>query len=1016
MMRPIVVALCACVALSSPALAGPLPKDKVPDPLKSWTAWALHGHEGLQCPTLLGNDVADDDIGTEAAGCKFVTRLELSLDAKSGRFSESARSFVDGFVPLPGGDEHWPNDVKVDGKGGAVIARDGAPVLWLTAGDHVITGTFAWTELPESISVPPETGLVSLTLRGKSVPFPVLEDSGLLWLQREGEDEAAEENRVELTVFRQIVDDVPTRVITRLKLEISGKNREVLLGRALLDGFVPLSLDSPLPARLEPDGRLRVQVRPGTFRVSIEARHDGPLQKLALEAQPEGQQWAPEEIWVYSAVPSLRLAEVQGLPQIDAAQTRLDDDWKRLPAYRVRPGESLTFAEQRRGDADPAPDKVDLTRTIWLDFDGKGATSIDALSGTLSRSWRLEMQAPQQLGRAMIGGEDQLITRTSEAAAPGVEVRSGRFAMSAESRLDGSVSALPAVGWDHDVNSLSVNLNMPPGWRLVHAGGVDEVSQTWLQRWSLLDLFVVLMVALAAGKLFGVRFGILAFVTLGLSLPEGAPRWAWLAPLVAEALLRVVPAGIAAKLLNIARVATWTVLAILLVPFSVTHLRSGLTPSVENRVDEGEESASIEYYRSNSLVSRALAPPPPENEAGVPDISGMDAAPAQTFLAPNAMMKKKVAHKAAPNAAARDEGVLGQALGAALGGVVSGSGQIGSLGRGSGSAKLGSQQVYAQNAQRQMQNIDPQAIVQTGTGMPNWTWRQITLHWSGPVEKSAKLVLWLLPPWANLVLSFLRVLLLAALFAVVILRRREGPPEEGPSSPGAPGSSTFAATAAVIVLLLPAGARADADVHGMPSDDLLTQLRQKLTERPACMPDCAQSPKLVVDASGGQLKLKFEIAAAAQLAVPLPGSAAQWTPERVLLDGAPAKALLRSGDSLYVLVPEGLHTAELSGPIPPRDSVQLALPLRPHRVEAHLEGFTLDGLHPDGTTEESLQLTRKQRGTPQGKLEPGQLPAFAEVRRALVLGLTWEVQTEVVRRSPAATPATLEVPLLPGES
>ena len=43
-----------------------------------------------------------------------------------------------------------------------------------------------------------------------------------------------------------------------MELNVSGRNRELLLGRALLPGTVALALESSLPARLEPDGRLRL--------------------------------------------------------------------------------------------------------------------------------------------------------------------------------------------------------------------------------------------------------------------------------------------------------------------------------------------------------------------------------------------------------------------------------------------------------------------------------------------------------------------------------------------------------------------------------------------------------------------------------------------------------------------------------------------------------------------------------------------------------------------------------------
>src|SRR5205823_3575097 len=84
---------------------------------------------------------------------------------------------------------------------------------------------------------------------------------------------------------------------------------------------VPLSLASPLPSRLEPDGRLRVQVRPGTWALELAARHEGPASALTLPAAESP--WAAEEVWVFDPRTDLRLASVEGVPAVDPQQTEL---------------------------------------------------------------------------------------------------------------------------------------------------------------------------------------------------------------------------------------------------------------------------------------------------------------------------------------------------------------------------------------------------------------------------------------------------------------------------------------------------------------------------------------------------------------------------------------------------------------------------------------------------------------------------------------------------------------------
>ena len=68
-----------------------------------------------------------------------------------------------------------------------------------------------------------------------------------------------------------------------------------------------------------------------------------------------------------------------------------------------------------------------------------------------------------------------------------MEVRRGAIDLIADSRYTGEIDTLPAVGWDHDFKQLSATLHLPPGWRLFSVSGVDNIPNTWLQRWTLLD-------------------------------------------------------------------------------------------------------------------------------------------------------------------------------------------------------------------------------------------------------------------------------------------------------------------------------------------------------------------------------------------------------------------------------------------------------------------------------------------------------------------------------------------------
>ncbi|HEY7373354.1 MAG TPA: hypothetical protein VIF57_14430, partial [Polyangia bacterium] len=75
----------------------------------------MHGQEQDLCPKLPGED---------EPVCAWGGRLELALAASGGRFSQTWEVYAEGPIPLPGGEAHWPLDVKVDGRQAVAAAGD----------------------------------------------------------------------------------------------------------------------------------------------------------------------------------------------------------------------------------------------------------------------------------------------------------------------------------------------------------------------------------------------------------------------------------------------------------------------------------------------------------------------------------------------------------------------------------------------------------------------------------------------------------------------------------------------------------------------------------------------------------------------------------------------------------------------------------------------------------------------------------------------------------------------------
>ncbi|HEX2673342.1 MAG TPA: hypothetical protein VHM25_20815, partial [Polyangiaceae bacterium] len=906
----------------------------------------------------------------ETVHCAWPTALSLSLGEKGGRFEQRYHLDAPAWVPLPGDSVRWPLDVTEGGKKLVVVEHGDAPSVELAPGEHTITGAFAWDSLPDSLQVPAATGIISLLLEGARVAEPRRDEQGRVFLQKTSVESEGE--RLEIVVHRKVTDDVPLLLTTRVVLNVAGKSRELVLGKALPPGFTPMSISSELPARIEPDTRLRVQARPGTWTIEITARSEGAVSELARPAS-DGPWREGEEVWVFEAKSALRLTSVEGVRAIDPQQTSLPDAWKSLPSYAMAPGDKLRLVEKRRGDVDPEPDRLSLSRTLWLDFDGAGYSVSDTISGTVHRATRLEMLPPTVLGRVAIDGKDQFITHLDkDPNQAGVELRQGSLSFVADSRINGDAGNIAAVGYDHDFHEVSATLHIPPGFRLFHASGADEVPGTWIRHWTLLELFLVLVLSLSFAKLFGRGWGALACLTFTLVFPEtDAARWLWASVLVTEALARVIPAGKARVACSVLRLGALLILLLDVLPFVVQHVREGIYPALAagNASDSGSVAPGFFERKSEEVSAVAPAAPP------------MEAAPAAQ--------------------AAKDEDQREQGSGVARPTGGGGLASIGSLAK----TPSGLRRMDADYKQFN-EAYDPNAMVQTGPGLPKWRWSTTNVTFSGPVERSQRLHFYFLSPPINLLLALLRAALLLLLFARLL-------PFGTARLPGFGRPAAALASLLSLFLLAPA-ARAE-----IPSEALLDQYKERLLAKPECTPTCASSSRMLLEVRDNVLRVRVSVEVSATTAVPLPGGAAQWLPERVLVDANPAQGLLRSPDgALWLRLDPGAHDVIVEGALPARESLQIALPLKPHHVQASVDGWSLEGVHEDGLADEHLQLTRaaKAEGGKGAALAAGALPPFVRVERTLQIGLNWQVETRIQRVTPVGSAVVLEVPLLRGES
>ena len=972
--------------LAPPGRAAELPASvlaAVPPALQPWVDWVLRDRPERRCPV--------NYEAVDRRQCVWLSALTLDLDARGGEFGQQVRSDSESWLTLPGDRRHWPQDVRLDEQPIPVLERNGRPALKAFPGEHRISGRFVWRALPDSIRVPPANALLELRIDGRPVTVSRLEDDGVLWL-RQRPTEPAQQDDLDLQVFRLLTDGIPFAVVTRLDLRVSGQAREEVLGPVLLPDFLPLALDSPLPARLEPDGRLRVQLRPGSWTISLTARHRGPVDALAWPAVAPP--WPQQEIWSFQAQNLLRVVQVGGAPALDPAQTNLPAEWRQWPAYLAQPGDTLRFVTRTRGDTETAPERLTLERTLWLDFAGGGYTAQDRLSGSLNRT-RLEAAPALRLGRVEINGEDQFITQLPEAGTAGVEVRQlNDLRLVADSRLEpAAIDDLPAVGWRIAPQSIGTTLNLPPGWRLLAASGPDSAGNAWLYSWNLLDLFVVLVITFGFAKLWDWRWGIVALFGMALSYHEAnAPLYVWLNVLAAVALLRVLPPGRFRAVVNLYRRLALLALLVIGALFAVQQVRSALYPQLEPFAFGALLAESDRVMRANAPIPQALDEIQTYNRAPAsvapgkgdrlkklqqqytPDIKVQTGPGLPVWNWQRATLRwngpvatdERLRLWLLPPWGTRILLLVGLTLLLAMGARV-----FIAVGR---KIPPASPPPFDKGGLRGISSSPSFGKGEQGgiSSSPSFEkGGQGGISSSPPFDKGGQGGI-SLPPGGSVAVAVLSLLLAAPLLGTATAARAE-----------------------------------------LPSPALLEELRARLTEPPDCQ-RCGDLAALRLALKGDELKLRLSLQAQVDAAVPLPLPREGLIVRAVELDGQAAILYRDPAQLVWLRLPAGLHELTVAAAVPESvAALQLPLPMTPGRVELDTDGWLVEG-YVEGRADRQLQLTR-QRPTAATPLQAGAMPPFVRVERDLVLDVDWRVETRVRRLSQADSAAVVEIPLLPGE-
>jgi hypothetical protein len=435
---------------------------------------------------------------------------------------------------------------------------------------------------------------------------------------------------------------------------------------------------------------------------------------------------------------------------------------------------------------------------------------------------------------------------------------------------------------------------------------------------------------------------------------SGAPGWLWINLFVAVALARFVPEGRLRAWVRRYQFASLVAIAVVLIAFGVEQYRFALHPQLTR-----DESGPVFGLAANESGLRKAA-------------FAIQEQPAEDVgAAVDSIEQRSMLSASAPAAVAEPR---------------------------------------PREEPKRLERYAPDAMLQTGPGIPNWSYLTYRLHWSGPVDEQQAVRLTIVPPWLLSVWRIVGVLVAAALL-LALIRLAYGVPTNWRLPPWR------SSAAAGFLLVLFASAFAPRVHAQSPDPSVLNELKKRLSEPAKCVPNCVEAVMATVSVSGDRLDVQMEVHAQASVVLGIPQAGPQWIIERVAIDDRAADSVARADEQLQLPVTPGVHRISIAGRIAQADELALEFPTVPRRIAVRAEGWDAAGISEGRLLNTSLQLTRRTTaGTPDRMVTSQRFAPFVRIHRRAYLGLDWTVTTTVERLALEEGAFTLRLPLLPGES
>ncbi len=546
-----------------------------PQDLEKWKNFILYQNDTYYCPPLF-NDCSKNF-------CTWPGILDIKIKKNKLIFTQKIRLFKKGAVELPGNINFFPENIFANDKKMPAALMEHTPLIFPGKGDFNIKGEIKYSKIPDYINIPKNTGGIKIKIENKNIEMPYLDQEGRLWFKNysiQGMEKEKKHTRVE--VFRKVKDSIPCEITTLFRIHSSGITRQEKLFTGNIPGKIA-GFKSDLPLKIHNNKYMTVQVKAGSWNVEIKNILPSPPDEIGPFNSPYG-----KEIIVHQNSPGIRITRWKNLKSIDPTMTDLPVGWKKYPAYIISKNEKIIIEEIIRGTG---PEKSDLSleREIWIDFDGKGASIEDKIKGRSNHRTFIGINNNKNFvpGKMKLNGKNQVIALKKNCT--GLPVDSGNINITSLMRKISKNNFFP-TGWNQNFSNIKGAINIPPARTLFSVSGADlKGNYTFISKWTLLDLFVLCILALSAFKIWNYKWGIIFFIAAGFIYHKFyLPPYFWLILIAGSAAVSFFKKNPDLKIHNVFKTSVFIIYGLIFISilstgivFSYKNIRNSFFPQLQ---------------------------------------------------------------------------------------------------------------------------------------------------------------------------------------------------------------------------------------------------------------------------------------------------------------------------------------------------------------------------------------------------------------------------------------------------